>query len=76
MTGTNIKHTVSTVDLSNNGVRVFAKASLLPGQAVAIATGLGVEHPLRGHVVWIGPAGTPLEGQVGIEFVSPVTLPS
>ncbi|MBZ5515616.1 MAG: PilZ domain-containing protein [Acidobacteriia bacterium] len=70
------EHSVSTVDLSNNGVRVCAKAGLLPGQAVAIVTNSGQECSLPGRVVWIGPVGTRLEGQAGIEFLKPVSPPT
>ena len=66
---------VSTVDLSNNGVRVYAKTRPRPGQPVAITTNSGHASSLRGRVVWIGPSGTSLEGQVGIEFLDPVSLP-
>ena len=70
------EHTVSTVDFSNNGVRVCAKASLVPGQTVAISTNSEHRVTLAGHVVWIGPVGTRLEGQAGIEFLKPVILPA
>ncbi len=67
--------TVSTVDLSNNGVRICSKTGLLPGQAVAVVTNSGQACTLPGRVVWIGPVGTRLEGQAGIEFLEPLTIP-
>ena len=68
-------HTVLTVDLSNNGVRVCARAGLVPGQAVAIVIDSGQEVTLPGRVVWIGQAGTRLQSHAGIEFLKPVTPP-
>ena len=69
------EHAVSTVDLSNNGVRVCVDAGLLPGLAVAIVTNSGQQRTLPGRVVWIGQSGTRLEGQAGIEFLKPVAPP-
>jgi hypothetical protein len=73
--GQSNEHTVFAVDLSNNGVRVCAKAGLVPGQAVAIVMNSGQQVTLPGRVVWIGPVGTRLEGQAGIEFLKPITPP-
>ena len=67
--------TVSTVDLFNNGVRVCAKAGLVPGQAVAIVVNSEPQVTLPGRVVWIGPVGTRLEGPAWIEFLKPITPP-
>jgi hypothetical protein len=69
------EHTVSTLDLSNHGVRVYAKGGLAPGQAVVLVTASAPPGKLAGRVVWTGPVGTPLEGQAGIEFLTPVTPP-
>ena len=69
------EHVASTVDLSNNGVRVRANAGLLPGQAVTIVTNSGEPRTLPGRVVWVGSVGTRLEGQAGIEFLKPLTPP-
>lgn len=71
-----VEHTASTIDLSNNGVRVFPSAGLVPGQGVAIITDEGSRCSVPGRVVWVGPVGSRLEGHAGIEFLSPLPLPS
>jgi len=67
--------TVFTADFSNNGIRVFAKAGLVPGQAVAIVVSSEQPVTLPGRVVWTGPTGTCHDDQAGIEFLRPVTPP-
>ena len=69
-------HTASTVDFSNNGVRVCADAGLFPGETVEIVTGSGQQRTLPGRIVWVGQVGTRLEGQAGIEFLKPITPPA
>ena len=73
--GKSNEQTVFTVDFSNNGVRVCAKAGLVPGQAVAIRVNSEQPVTLPGRVVWIGPTGTRHDSQAGIEFLRPVTPP-
>jgi hypothetical protein len=69
----NVKHTVSTFDLSSHGARIFTTACLVSGQGVALILDEGSGISISGRVVWAGPIRSHLEGQAGIEFLS--TLP-
>ena len=70
------EHAVSTVDLSNNGVRVSAVPGLFPGQDVTIMVTIsGQQRTIPGRVVWVGLEGTRLDGQAGIQFFRPVAPP-
>jgi hypothetical protein len=70
-----IEHTAFTMDLSNNGVRACASVGLVAGQKVAVITDEG-KCSIPGRIVWVGPIGSRLEGHAGIEFLSPLPIPS
>ena len=70
------KHIASTIDLSGYGARLHTGASLVPGQSIAMIADEGSGSSISGRVVWVGPIGSPLDGQAGIEFLSPLPVPS
>ncbi len=71
-----VERTASTIDLSNEGLRICSGPGLVPEQSVVIIAGPGKTCTIPGHVVWVGPVGSRLEGHAGIEFLSPIPVPS
>jgi hypothetical protein len=64
-----ISYKTSTIDFSPLGIRVQAKIHLRPGQCASVIPG---DHPgesIRTIVVWVGPEGSALEGEVGLRFL-------
>ncbi len=63
------EHTACTIDLSDLGVRVNSSAGLVPEQGVVVIVDQDSRCSIPGRVVWVGPVGSRLERQVGIEFL-------
>src|SRR5713101_3594662 len=64
-------YTVSTVDVSQHGVRVQAIIPLTPGQIVEISTTTSPRYTARCRVVWVARSGAVQDRQVGLEFLNP-----
>ena len=62
-----------TVDVSDLGARIQAGISLTPGQMVEVVPVNGSE-PVPARVVWVGATASELEGQAGLEFLSPFDI--
>ena len=71
-----VEHTASTIDLSKEGTRVYSSAGLIPEQGVVIIADWGSRCSIPGRVVWVGRIGSRMEGHAGIEFLSPLPVPS
>ncbi|MFB3924359.1 MAG: PilZ domain-containing protein [Terriglobia bacterium] len=69
-----VEHVASTIDLSKEGTRACSSAGLLPEQGVVLIADWGSRCSIPGRIVWIGPIGSRLEGQAGIEFLSPLPV--
>ncbi len=66
--GKRVERKAAIVDISREGVRVNFCAGLVPGQDVLIFTDVGT---ILGRVVWAAPAGSRLQSQAGIQFLTP-----
>ncbi len=69
--GKRVHHASWLLDLSTWGVRVRVNFTPKPGTMVEVIPNGGPKYPIRGRVVWVGKAGSPEEGQAGLEFISP-----
>ncbi len=65
----------STLDVSELGVRLQSQSALTPGQPVGLVLGEEPGYVLSARVVWVGKLGSGLDGQSGLEFAEPHTLP-
>ncbi len=70
--GKSVEGEASTVDLSEYGARVETDIRLTQGQIVEVITNEGPEFAVRGRVIWTGSVGSEQEGQVGLEFLTPL----
>jgi hypothetical protein len=68
------KYDSLTLDISINGARVRADASLAPGQVVEVVSVEGNEPVVRARVVWVGKPASEVEGQAGLEFLDPFDI--
>lgn len=60
-------HTTSMIDVSHHGARISHTClELRPGDPVHLVSG---DHDARFQVIWVGQAGTPQEGQVGLQKI-------
>ncbi len=73
--GEEAEQVASTVDVSEHGVRLQAQTALSPGQPVGLVLGDGPGYVLGARVIWVGKLDSDLEGQSGVEFAEPHTLP-
>ncbi len=73
--GEEAEQIASTVDVSELGVRLQSQSALAPGQPVGLVLGEVPGYVLRARVVWVGKLESGLEGQSGLEFSEPHTLP-
>ena len=71
-----LERTASTIDLSNEGIRVYSSVGLVPEQGVVIIADQDSRCSIPGRVVWVGSVGSRLEGHAGIEFLSALPPPS
>ncbi len=71
-----VSHLAFTSDLSNAGARIRTNAGLIPGQVVTIIADEDNQCLIPGLVAWVGPVGSRLERQAGIEFLYPISLSS
>ena len=63
------QQTVTTLNLSRGGARLEGLSCLKgPGEVVGIQHG---KEKARFKVIWIGPAGSPLRGHVGVQALEP-----
>lgn len=67
-----IEHTGSTIDPFNHSVRMSSIGGLVLGQHMEIVTHAESGCAVNGHIVWIGPVGSRLEGHAGTEFMKPL----
>jgi hypothetical protein len=63
------RHSCLVLDSSNNGFRVRGSFHLRQGQVVEIILDEDPLNAVRCSVVWIGKAGSKLEGEMGLEIV-------
>ncbi len=63
------------MDLSQHGIKVQAKLSLIPGQIVQVIPSEGPEYAVLSRVVWVGPAVSDKDGEAGLEFLNPLPAP-
>ncbi len=73
--GEEAEQIASTVDVSELGLRLQSQSTLAPGQPVGLLLGDEPGYVLRARVVWVGKLDSDLEGQSGLEFAEPHTLP-
>ena len=73
-----VKRAASTIDLSDQGVRVSPSGGLIQGQDVKVEILMDAPsgYPIRGQVAWVGQIGSSLEGHAGIKFVNPLPAPA
>jgi len=74
-TGEKVIREVYTCDLSQHGLRIQAHVPLIPGQTVKVIPSEGPRYAVHSRVAWVGPVGSRLEGQAGIEFLNPLSGP-
>jgi hypothetical protein len=66
------KYSCLSVDLSQGGLRVRTHIMLEPKQTLKVVPYVlsdGSVYVVRSRVVWVGDAGSRLEGQSGLEFL-------
>jgi PilZ domain len=63
------RHSCLVLDSSNSGFRVRGSFHLRRGQMVEIILDEDPLNAVRCRVVWIGKAGSKLEGEMGLETV-------
>ncbi len=73
--GEEAEQIASTVDVSDHGLRLQTQSALSPGQPVGLVLGDGPGYMLSARVVWVGKLDSGLDGQSGLEFSEPHTLP-
>ncbi len=61
-----------TVDLSQHGVRLQAKAPVTPGQFAEVIFEGDPNHAVHSRVVWAGRVNTDREAETGLEFINPI----
>lgn len=64
-----------TVDVSMHGMRGRSDASLSPGQPVGLIFPSIPECYIKARIVWVGKADSDQSGQIGFEFLNPLTAP-
>ena len=73
--GKKVEGEAYTLDLSQHGLRLQVNIPLIQGQIVDVTPSEGPEFAVRGRVIWTGAVGSPQEGEVGFEFLSPLPTP-
>jgi hypothetical protein len=73
--GEKVESPAISFDFSQYSLGVETGASLVPGQLVDIVPNEGPEFAVRGHIVWVGEAGSDQQGKAGLEFLQPLRSP-
>jgi len=73
--GDEAEHLATTVDLSPLGLGLESDATLTPGQPVGLILATNPSYCIQARVVWVGKTDIAQVGQVGFEFLNPITGP-